>query len=1706
MSNLPKGPGAGDDTDWADALDEWEQKAFGSVHPPPVAPSVAPPAPRAPTVPPAPPLASAPPTLADEADVELEAGVDGTLASAPLDPSILSVASTDHQVTVEVSDDSARPPPPPLPSAPELGDADVVLDALAPPPLPVLPGGGAPAAVRFEERPSSVDAPRLSSVSGALRALASLEPSRDEETLSRMPMPSVRQVDADVALLLEEQAAWLTAEAASCEAATRSRVLLAVSEMKAIVGDHSEASKLAEQARELTPQSALAHGQVRAIARAVDARSGQRVSGEAAALLAEEASVTLPACKQHAALLAAEVLRLGGDQEGALLKVSRVADAGDVRGLALRAAFGLAQGDLDGLAASIGKSETAPIAAGLTTTLRLRGLAVGADGAAASPEGVTDAVRATRLALAANDALGAAQRLSSLRAVPELADGATWLAAALAGTTAEGKDVGLAWLGDLAKGGDKRASRVLAARAVETNDAAAATAALSFGGFSAADEVALTALLPIPATGSHLDDLPPELAALATAVSADPARGPTAARATRVVGSEKARVATLVGRLLAARAPTADVAAALPALHATSAPLAGVLELELALREGAHSRVSDLLQRWTTGPGSQARVTDAPLAAALVAERAGDPSRALAAYREARGLDRSSEVALRAIAALQPSTDLPGELNELADELGATLRGALARLEAVVREDSVDDATRTDLLDRAHQAAPAVPLAAYLAERIALRGGHVDDVLRWIATRAEQPDVDPTDRLISTVREARLLAERDPEGSAARIEAAYRQRPHDLTLRELYERGRPSVASERAAYWEAEARAVTGPSRALINMDVAHAFERAGDATGALRVTAPTGNDPPLLKLARQRAELEAGEAAELADQLLTEAKSTTDATARREAYERLADIDGVGRGDPASALLWRQSIVEEEPNHLPSLRYIENALIGEGRDDELEPVEASIAQALFGSAETDGGERVAHADLAARLRARGPEGDWEATFELAELAARDVAPSVASLRLLHAHARVRKDDELLVRVSQLLLDRATRPVEMAALRLRLGEAAFRQNDLALALSSLERSTSEDPGDLVAFRLLAEVRHAAGDEVGAAEAHEAVARLSLVREHQLDAWYDAARLWLTDEERQDQSVYALEQAAALDLGHEDVFTRLAALYAARGAHGDLASLLERRIGLATDLDERVTLEVERARALLSAGDRAAARVAIEAALADRPDHTTALATFGDLSALDEDWAAAEDAWVRLARLLATPEEQRAIYERLGDLYSEKAVHLERAELAFKEVLKRAPGDVRTLERLVDIHRRQRDVTRAVQVETELLGMATTPAQKRDRTIELARLHEDPGHDDKKAEQVLEAARREFPNDVVVLRALAEFYARHKETPAVNILLDRAAADARRAFAAGRFAPALFEIMQAVFELRGQGGSARIVGGSLRAIEGKPTDVRGAFGPALDERVDELLAPDVLSPGLRDLLSRLGSILDVAAPIDLRALAAQPAGPEARMVQELAGSFASGLHLPAPKIFVSKTVGKTCLPAASEPPSLVVGESLLGATNERAVAFIVMRAMKLVAARASALVRSNSTDLAALIPAWLQAIAPKWTPQGVNPTALAAAVRKIGLSPPPAAGPEVIALALDVAAGLGTRASTLGGLAAAWANRSALLGVGDPNAALEALAWSLGLKDGAPTDPAARVTWIGRTHEAKDLLIFSVSDAYAEARVRVELHD
>ena len=1504
---------------------------------------------------------------------------------------------------------------------------------------------------------------------------------------------------------MDHRATWLEEEARALEdRAARARGLLVASELRAMLDQREAALVLAREAIDTWPQVALAHRQVRGL---FENRDPKMLSD---AIAAAAAVMSTPAASLHEALYAADVARIAGDDVALRARIHDAAQIAphEIRVVTLQAALALSNGDIASAALRPGESAPEELTSATADATAMRG-AAGSSSATPLASPIL-ALRRARAALARGEMGAASEAIGELAALPDLEAAATWLSTAFASNDASTRSRAATALKPLLEengreGSDpKGAARSLAARGLEQSSAEVVHAALEHESAFTAGERLLLRLL----AGDDAELVREEIARVAeTNASSSALLAAAASLASQGkehrAGNAASRRGIELGHLLGHGSDLEPIEPAVTARAEDTPAEMRMLKLDIARRRARWGDVSAALSEW-----GQEGAFERAIAAGLVAERAGDRERATASYRAAYEAYPKSDVALRPLCTLDPSVDLAAELENIASELGTSPKAALLRIEAALRASTLDDATKKDRLDRAHEAAPDLPIASFLAERYARRLGSVDDVLKYVRARRAATK-DPIESAIDAIREALLVVDTDPSLAATRLDEAHHARPEDFALRELYERlsvdssGKPAAQTltDRGAWREKRAESAPEDTKAALLLEAAYDYERTGDSAAALRAATaaksarPIGIEASIL----ERAEIRSGSVARLADDLLSRARAATDPTSRREAYERLADLDATARNDLASALLWHKTILEDFPLHKPSLRYVEHALVSEGRDDELEPIAQNIARALSGA---EGGEASAHASLSTRLMMRA--GNWDGTREMAELARSQPEVALWALRLVNAHARAHNDHQTDLDTTLVLLDRATRPVEIVTLLLRAADAALRLGKKDLAKEMLERATATDPGDVSAWEKLAGVRRQLFDAAGAAEAFESVARTSVVKNRQLEAWYDAAIVWLDTVKDVGRGVGALEQIVNVDVNYRDVFTRLSSIYAAGGNRAELAALLERRVGTVNDPSERIGLEVERGRVLAEAGDVAGARQAFEAALEREPDNTAALTAHADLCAKMADWSAAEQAWVRLARLLATPEEQRAIYSKLGELYGQHAVNLSRAETAFKEVLKRAPDDIGAMERLIDVYRRANDAANALNMQQQLISRAIDPADRRRRLIELSSIYETTSHDMRKAEQSLETARREYPTDVAVLRALAEFYTRHRQMPAVHILLDRAAAEARRSFAAGRFMPPLFEVMAAVYDIRGKKDASRTVLATLASLNGEPAQIQGAEARAGDPRLDEVLAPEVLTPALRALLARAGDALDGVFPLDPRAVQAQPLPPTAGPVFNIAHTIAGGMQIPGLQVFVSRQIGPTCIPVGSAPPAIVLGEQLMNAPNPLARTFLIVRALKLVQAHASALLRVPPNDLPLLIAAWLQVFNPSWVPQGLNPAALADAVRRVQAVLPRRHDPDVGLIALEVAGSLGNQAGLLGPGALAWADRTGLLAVGDMSAALDGIAWVMGMPHGAPKGAAERAAWIARTPEAKELFIYSVSDSYAEARMRAGL--
>ncbi len=516
--------------------------------------------------------------------------------------------------------------------------------------------------------------------------------------------------------------------------------------------------------------------------------------------------------------------------------------------------------------------------------------------------------------------------------------------------------------------------------------------------------------------------------------------------------------------------------------------------------------------------------------------------------------------------------------------------------------------------------------------------------------------------------------------------------------------------------------------------------------------------------------------------------------------------------------------------------------------------------------------------------------------------------------------------------------------------------------------------------------------------------------------------------------------------------------------------------------------------------LVEAGSAGEAREALQAALDANPDNPDALSAFADVCAAEGEWEQVEQAIIRLGRLVSDPEKQCEIYLRLGALYDEHLPNLERAEMAYQEVLKRAPDNPTARAKLVDLFLKNGEPQRAFEQQEELIGEAKTSSEKCERTVYLAEIHEAAG-DPKQAEKTLVKARRTWNKEPAPVTALYAYYQRNGQEPAAGILLDRASADVRRGLGAGRFEAPLFAMAQTVAELRGQADAAEIAQATLGAITGEAAYIEGGGLLAAQAELDDDTAPDVLTLPFRQLLRATGDVMDEATPFDLSSVRAKPLPPQNSDVEERTREIAAAYGLHSVEIVATNALGRVCIPARAEPPTLCFGLPLVTAPETDVREFLIHRALKVLQTRTAALSRTAPIDLWPMVAAYLQLHDVTFEPQGVDANKVKTFKERMARAMPPP-DPAVSDLAREVIGSIGNRASSLNTITNAWGARTGLLALGDPNLALQAIAWASGNAQGPPTSGPERVRWIGRQAEARDLIVFSVSEGYANARTKL----
>ncbi|HLK92812.1 MAG TPA: hypothetical protein VKZ18_23165 [Polyangia bacterium] len=1208
------------------------------------------------------------------------------------------------------------------------------------------------------------------------------------------------------------------------------------------------------------------------------------------------------------------------------------------------------------------------------------------------------------------------------------------------------------------------------------------------------------------------------------------------------------------------RGELADAAALLgPALdeHADAVPLALVAE-EIAAATDEPGLRATALELWLRGDSG--RRAHAALALASTRAAAGSGLAARAALQTA--VESAPESASFWAAAADDARagrrgDAAATLAYGAEVWGAStlapgLEGAAAAKHApsdparvlaalgVIAETPLPGAAR----------ALGARATARLAERAADRGA-----LEAALSGALEEVADPAERTWLCLWRASAIPAGEGEARALALEAALESTPaHPLAL--ALHLSEPSVSSEAAAAALARAGAAAGDTPGLartLALAAASTHALAGDPAGALGAASRLLGTEPAAAAARRavaRAAVRLGPGgAEPRDagartlaalavdpEGLDEALSLTIAEARvsvgfSEAAQQALGVLAEGR----FAADARRAGLRLDPASTEGLR---PGLLAGPADRPTADARAALA-ALTAAAAAGDWEALADALVAAppheapaspgtlalaALLAEGHDlpGVAERLREQAVRASGETTPAPeAPLATLGWAADGAADTGLRLQALTQLTSRlgaaeSARRSAAAALaeRARLEEAT---GDPAAAGESWRAALGGEPTFLPAARALRVAAARAGDPRAASAAAETEASCLLVPAYRVRALLLAAALAMeVQPPERERALGLLRAALAVDPTHEAAFERLRGLLVDLDDAPALAAALAARIEVAQNPFEVTTLRLARAD-LLGArlGEWAGARGELEAVLARQPEHARALERLSDLLWGREAWGEAGEIYLRRAVVERDPATLRAIFLRLGEIYSLRVPDPKRAAAAYERVLSVDAENLEALRALSDLTVAEGDSRRAL-VFTERLVAREPDAARRLRTrVRLGEVLAQTG-DLRRAGVELRRAADEAPRDVGAVVALAALLDRARDQAGRRVALDRAVGLLRRDLA-GEPRIETLRSLATLLELRERPHAALAAAQLVAALgAGAREGARAAARPGRSlaalrrPEVDETAFSSDVPPGIRQVMKQLGPLLrpsgqEMAQRLAFHGVTRADRRTRGAPPRPLFDSVAAELGVGDFDLYLKDApaaAGPVPLRAEpGNPPALIVGAALEG-LGPAAMRFVAARALRLTATHLDALLAVPPEEAGALLVGIIRQFVPEFSHAEVRESLVGPEAARAERAIPRKLKPQVMPFAVESAG-----AFDLGALTAAvrdGANAVGLLASADLPAALSVILELAGTivvapnrEASAPGGTGLSLAAIGANPEAMSLLRFAVSDEHDE---------
>ncbi len=1019
---------------------------------------------------------------------------------------------------------------------------------------------------------------------------------------------------------------------------------------------------------------------------------------------------------------------------------------------------------------------------------------------------------------------------------------------------------------------------------------------------------------------------------------------------------------------------------------------------------------------------------------------------------------------------------------------------------------------------------PLYPPAAWCAEPIARKQENfpfLSDVHIRLATES----TDPHESAGRLVRAALLEASSDAETAQGWLEQAQQHCPDDLIVASLWERlGGQAEPSERARRIDQAATAAPDELRDFALVAAATAFRDSGDSARAAELYRNALERNPELAVVQHVLELEelkASQSARVAERRFTALRSAESDEEKVAALDALAWFDLLDRKEDQAGILSLESLLELNPNHLPSLRTLERYFMNQARDGELLATEEQLVKVLSHDGDTHSHARFMHFLLERR------EAHTQADSLIKKLSDEGhVDLWTARQRGAIAHAEGEHTE--LARCLEQLAACLDDPLERASIALEAARA-LEKGQLASALDEAEGDLEKDDAapqrsaaallaqyvsaDLehpIAHAELARLWRAYGDQEAAAKEFELAAQQAQLGPRATALWYRAGTLWEQDAAHSDRAISAYANAIERDITYLDLFERQQRLLRAAGRTSELLDLTSKRLVAGGDTATLVALHIIRSEICDELSDPPGAREALRAALSLDPEHAKALRRLADLNMHAEDWRGAAEALIRIARLKSDREELRRVFFSLGDIYERHMPDAKRAEAAFGRVLKLVPNDREAMHRLAELHLREGQVEKAAALLERLANLEVDGSDNWDDRFRLATAFEQIG-EHRKAEGVLEKARRERPTELPILRALMDFYRRQNAQAALSMHLNRAVNDFRSMIADHPHEARGWNGLVEVLDWRTRKDAARCAASGAAALGLLNVDLSRRVNPnggvpglgrgAMDPELQDHLTPPKWSRATAEVFRLASEAFEKVWPVDLKKLRTERLSgrksPLAQEAQQVAGWFG----VDNIQILMSTNAPRICVPIRERTLTIVLGHELPTLLNEGERVFLLARTIKIATENLAVSLRLPPGELALGLAALIQALNPNYQAEGVDQSRLGDMGKRLTRALSRRARAALGPVATEMGGQPGADLHDIGEIARDLGNRASLAAMGSLPAAITSLLKLSTVEIPDIHSPEARSEMVQRNKEAWDLLMFGISDSYFEMRRR-----